>query len=226
MRPIQSVNSDSLVKRRMYKHDFGDVKHRDRYGLGRTECSDDFIDGGGFALLEAGFVRYKNSVNIIMKVFADITIGTLLFYAIGFGLMYGSDVGGFAGVTGFFLNGDLSHLDVPVSLETFWLFQAAFTIAVISIVSGAVAERINFRAYLLYIILMTAIIYPIGGHWAWGGGWLSQLGMQDFAGSAVIHALGGFSALAAAIIIGPRKGKYTPLGVSAVHSRAICHWHL
>lgn len=145
---------------------------------------------GGFALLEAGFVRYKNSVNIIMKVFADITIGTLLFYAIGFGLMYGSDVSGFAGVTGFFLNGDLSHLDVPVSLETFWLFQAAFTIAVISIVSGAVAERINFRAYLLYIILMTAIIYPIGGHWAWGGGWLSQLGMQDFAGSAVIHALG------------------------------------
>ncbi|CAM3264825.1 ammonium transporter [Paenibacillus sp. FSL F4-0087] len=171
---------------------------------------------GGFALLEAGFVRYKNSVNIIMKVFADITIGTLLFYAIGFGLMYGSDAGGFVGITGFFLNGDLSHLDVPVSLETFWLFQAAFTIAVISIVSGAVAERINFRAYLLYIILMTAIIYPIGGHWAWGGGWLSKLGMQDFAGSAVIHALGGFSALAAAIIIGPRKGKYTPHGVSAI----------
>ncbi|WP_416298241.1 ammonium transporter [Paenibacillus illinoisensis] len=171
---------------------------------------------GGFALLEAGFVRYKNSVNIIMKVFADITIGTLLFYAIGFGLMYGSDAGGFVGVTGFFLNGDLSHIDVPVSLETFWLFQAAFTIAVISIVSGAVAERINFRAYLLYIILMTAIIYPVGGHWAWGGGWLSELGMQDFAGSAVIHALGGFSALAAAIIIGPRKGKYTPHGVSAI----------
>ncbi|MCZ4136228.1 ammonium transporter, partial [Escherichia coli] len=109
---------------------------------------------GGFALLEAGFVRYKNSVNIIMKVFADITIGTLLFYAIGFGLMYGSDAGGIVGITGFFLNGDLSHLEVPVSLETFWLFQAAFTIAVISIVSGAVAERINFRAYLLYIILM------------------------------------------------------------------------
>ncbi|MEW4429824.1 ammonium transporter [Paenibacillus pabuli] len=171
---------------------------------------------GGFALLEAGFVRYKNSVNIIMKVFADITIGTLLFYAVGFGLMYGSDAGGFVGVTGFFLNGDLSHIDVPVSLETFWLFQAAFTIAVISIVSGAVAERINFRAYLLYIIFMTAIIYPVGGHWAWGGGWLSELGMQDFAGSAVIHALGGFSALAAAIIIGPRKGKYTPHGVSAI----------
>ena len=98
----------------------------------------------------------------------------------------------------------------------FGLFQGAFVIAVISIVSGAVAERINFRAYLLYVIAMTAIIYPIAGHWVWGGGWLSELGMQDFAGSAVIHALGGFSALAAAILVGPRKGKFTAEGLSSV----------
>ncbi len=171
---------------------------------------------GGFALLEAGFVRSKNSVNIIMKVFADITIGTLVFFLIGFGLMYGKDLLGFIGTSGFLMKGDLSHLDLSISVDTFWLFQGAFVIAVISIVSGAVAERINFRAYLLYIIAMTAIIYPIAGHWVWGGGWLSELGFQDFAGSAVIHALGGFSALAAAILIGPRKGKFTAEGLSSV----------
>ncbi|MBN8251365.1 ammonium transporter [Priestia flexa] len=171
---------------------------------------------GGFALLEAGFVRYKNNVNIIMKVFADITIGTLCFYIIGFGLMYGDDLGGIVGTNGFALTGNLSHLDIPIGLETFWLFQCAFVIAVISIVSGAVAERINFRAYLLYAVLMTAVIYPIAGHWIWGGGWIASLGVQDFAGSAVIHALGGFSALAAAIAIGPRTGKFTANGVSSI----------
>jgi Amt family ammonium transporter len=171
---------------------------------------------GGFALLEAGFVRAKNSVNIIMKVFADITIGTLCYFILGFGLMYGSDRLGLFGTSGFFLNGDLSHIDLTISLDTYWLFQCAFVIAVISIVSGAVAERINFRAYLLFAVLMTSVIYPIAGHWVWGGGWLSDLGMEDFAGSAVIHALGGFAALAAAILIGPRKGKFSSLGTSSI----------
>lgn len=171
---------------------------------------------GGFALLEAGFVRYKNNVNIIMKVFVDITIGTLCFYLIGFGLMYGHDFSGIIGTSGFMLDGDLSHLKLSISPDTFWLFQAAFVIAVISIVSGAVAERINFRAYILYAILMTAIIYPIAGHWVWGGGWLGRLGMEDFAGSAVIHALGGCSALAAALFIGPRKGKFAARGASTI----------
>ncbi len=171
---------------------------------------------GGFALLEAGFVRSKNSVNIIMKVFADITIGTLVFFLIGFGFMYGTDFLGIMGTSGFLLTGDLSHLDLTISIDAFWLFQGAFVIAVISIVSGAVAERINFRAYLLFVIIMTAFIYPIAGHWVWGGGWLSKLGMQDFAGSAVIHALGGFAALAAAILVGPRKGKFTAEGFSSV----------
>ncbi|WP_391560309.1 ammonium transporter [Robertmurraya sp.] len=171
---------------------------------------------GGFALLEAGFVRHKNNVNIIMKVFVDITIGALCFYLVGFAFMYGSDAWGMIGTSGFALLGDLSHIELSISLDTFWLFQAAFVIAVISIVSGAVAERINFRAYILYAMIMTAVIYPIAGHWVWGGGWISELGMLDFAGSAVIHALGGFSALAAAMFIGPRKGKFTPLGTSTI----------
>ncbi|KIL41883.1 ammonium transporter [Gordoniibacillus kamchatkensis] len=164
---------------------------------------------GGFALLEAGFVRQKNAVSIIMKVFVDIAFGALMFYTVGFGLMYGKDSGGVIGTSGFLLGGDLSHIKLSISHETYWLFQCAFVIAVISIVSGAVAERINFRAYILYTILMTAFIYPIAGHWVWSvGGWLAGFGMIDFAGSAVIHALGGFSALAAAMLIGPRIGKY------------------
>ncbi|WP_219835944.1 ammonium transporter [Paenibacillus sp. R14(2021)] len=172
---------------------------------------------GGFALLEAGFVRQKNAVSIIMKVFVDIAFGALIFYFIGFGFMYGKDAGGLIGTTGFLLNGDLSHIKLNISHETYWLFQCAFVIAVISIVSGAVAERIHFKAYILYAIAMTGIIYPIAGHWVWGvDGWLGKLGMIDFAGSAVIHALGGFAALAAAIFIGPRIGKFTADGKSNI----------
>lgn len=168
---------------------------------------------GGFALLEAGFVRQKNAVSIIMKVFVDIAFGALIFYFIGFALMYGKDAGGIIGTSGFFMGGDLTHIHLNISHETYWLFQCAFVIAVISIVSGAVAERINFRAYILYTIAMTGLIYPIAGHWVWAvGGWLGKLGMVDFAGSAVIHALGGFSALAAAVIIGPRIGKFSANG--------------
>jgi ammonium transporter, Amt family len=171
---------------------------------------------GGFALLEAGFVRLKNSVSIIMKVFVDITFGALCFYFVGFALMFGHDFGGIIGVTGFLLSGDLSHLTYPISTDTFFLFQCAFVIAVISIVSGAVAERIQFRAYILYTILMTALIYPISGHWIWGGGWLGNLGFQDFSGSAAIHALGGFGALAAAKLIGPRLNKYPENDVAPI----------
>ncbi|MCD1260967.1 ammonium transporter [Paenibacillus athensensis] len=172
---------------------------------------------GGFALLEAGFVRQKNAVSIIMKVFVDIAFGALIFYFVGFGLMYGKDAGGFIGTSGFFMGGDLTHIKLSISHETYWLFQCAFVIAVISIVSGAVAERINFRAYILYTVAMTALIYPIAGHWVWAvGGWLGKLGMVDFAGSAVIHALGGFSALAAAVIIGPRIGKFSPDGTANI----------
>lgn len=168
---------------------------------------------GGFALLEAGFVRQKNAVSIIMKVFVDIAFGALVFYFFGFAIMYGKDVSGLFGTSGFLLSGDLSHIVLNISNETYWLFQCAFVIAVISIVSGAVAERIHFRAYILLTIAMTGLIYPLAGHWVWStGGWLGKLGMIDFAGSAVIHALGGFAALAAAIFVGPRIGKFSPDG--------------
>ncbi|NOU92153.1 ammonium transporter [Paenibacillus sp. LMG 31456] len=168
---------------------------------------------GGFALLEAGFVRQKNAVSIIMKVFVDITFGALVFYFIGFAFMYGKDFAGLIGTSGFMMGGDLTHIKLSISNDTYWLFQCAFVIAVISIVSGAVAERINFRAYILYTIAMTGLIYPVAGHWVWSvGGWLGSLGMIDFAGSAVIHALGGASALAAAIFIGPRIGKFSENG--------------
>ncbi|WP_281885317.1 ammonium transporter [Paenibacillus sp. YYML68] len=172
---------------------------------------------GGFALLEAGFVRQKNAVSIIMKVFVDIAFGALIFFFFGFGLMYGKDFAGMIGTSGFFMQGDLSHIDLTISHDTYWLFQCAFVIAVISIVSGAVAERINFHAYILFTVAMTGFIYPIAGHWVWSvGGWLGGLGMIDFAGSATIHALGGFAALAAAMIIGPRIGKFTDKGVANI----------
>lgn len=172
---------------------------------------------GGFALLEAGFVRQKNAVSIIMKVFVDIAFGALVFYFLGFALMYGKDASGLIGSSGFAMGGDLSHIKLNISTDTYWLFQCAFVIAVISIVSGAVAERINFRAYILYTIVMTGFIYPVAGHWVWAvGGWLGKLGMIDFAGSAVIHALGGFSALAAAMFIGPRIGKYAADGTANI----------
>ena len=168
---------------------------------------------GGFALLEAGFVRQKNAVSIIMKVFVDIAFGALVFFIAGFALMHGKDAGGWIGLSGFFMEGDLSHLTLNIELDTYWLFQCAFVIAAISIVSGAVAERIHFRAYILYTIAMTGLIYPISGHWIWSAnGWLAKLGMLDFAGSAAIHALGGFAALAAAMFLGPRIGKFGPDG--------------
>ncbi|QAY68263.1 ammonium transporter [Paenibacillus protaetiae] len=168
---------------------------------------------GGFALLEAGFVRQKNAVSIIMKVFVDIAFGALVYYAFGFAIMYGSDAGGWIGTNGFMLKGDLSFIHLNISIDTYWLFQSAFAIAVISIVSGAVAERINFRAYILLTIVMTGLIYPLAGHWIWSvNGWIHRMGMIDFAGSAVIHALGGFSALAAAKFIGPRIGKFSKDG--------------
>jgi Amt family ammonium transporter len=172
---------------------------------------------GGFALLEAGFVRQKNAVSIIMKVFVDITFGALVYYFCGFALMFGKDAAGVIGVSGFMMGGDLTHIKLSISHDTYWLFQCAFVIAVISIVSGAVAERINFKAYILYTIIMTGLIYPIAGHWVWNvDGWLGKLGMLDFAGSAVIHALGGFSALAAALFIGPRIGKFAKDGTANI----------
>jgi Amt family ammonium transporter len=176
-----------------------------------------FFMEGGFALLEAGFIRSKNHVSIVMKVLADLMFGVLAYFVVGFGLMFGKDALGLVGTSGFALTGTLSQLAPTIPHAAFWFFQAAFTVAAVSIVSGAVAERMNFKAYLLYVLVMTAIIYPISGHWVWGaGGWLGQLGMEDFAGSAVIHAMAGFSALMAAQMVGARLGKYNPDGSANV----------
>lgn len=176
-----------------------------------------FLMEGGFAFLEAGFIRAKNSMNIVMKVFTDSTVGMLSYWAIGFGIMYGLDKGGLFGTTGFFIEGNLAHIQLRVPIYAYWLFQAAFAMAMASIVSGAVAERMKFRPYIIYTALATGLIYPIAGHWVWGvDGWLYKLGMLDFAGSAVVHAVGGWSALAAVFVLGPRTDKYNEDGTMNV----------
>lgn len=164
---------------------------------------------GGFSLLEAGLVRTKNAVNVTMKIFVDLTIGALAFWAIGFGFMFGDDAGGFIG-TSLFGSPQEIALGIELPPAAYVLFQLGFAVACISIVSGAVAERMNFKAYVLVAAFLTLFLYPISGHWVWNGdGWLAQMGMKDFAGSAVIHLLGGSAALALAWILGPRKGRYT-----------------
>lgn len=168
-----------------------------------------FLMEGGFAALEAGFVRSKNSLNIIMKVIMDCTVGMLGYFAVGFAIMYGLDKAGVIGWSGFFLKGDMEYLGLKIPVYAFWLFQAAFAIAMATIVSGAVAERMKFMPYLVFSLIATAVIYPIAGHWVWGnGGWLNKLGMLDFAGSAVVHSLGGWASLAAVLVLGPRTGKF------------------
>ncbi|MCR2805924.1 ammonium transporter [Paenibacillus soyae] len=164
---------------------------------------------GGFSLLEAGLVRTKNAVNVTMKIFVDLTIGALAFWAVGFGFMFGDDAGGFIG-TSLFGSPEKIQLAIELPPAAYVLFQLGFAIACISIVSGAVAERMNFKAYVLIAAFLTLFLYPVSGHWVWNAdGWLAQLGMKDFAGSAVIHLLGGSAALAIAWILGPRKGRYT-----------------
>lgn len=170
-----------------------------------------FLMEGGFALLEAGFVRSKNTMSIIAKVFIDITFGGLAFYIVGFGIAYGASNGWFAFDTGITEN-DLG-LGLTVSNKLFWFIQLGFAIAAISIVSGAVAERMKVWAYVIYVIIFCAIMYPLAANWVWNpNGWLALRGFNDFAGSAAVHAMGGFAALAAAIVLGPRLGKYDKNG--------------
>jgi Amt family ammonium transporter len=174
-----------------------------------------FFMEGGFAFLEAGFISAKNSINIVMKVFTDCTAGMLSYWAIGFAVMYGLDRAGIIGLSGFFTSGDFLHLKLKIPVYAYWIFQAAFAIAMASIVSGAVAERMKFGPYIFYTVLAAGLIYPIAGHWVWGvDGWLAKLGMIDFAGSSVVHALGGWSALAAVLVLGPRQHKYNSDGTS------------
>jgi len=165
----------------------------------------------GFTLVETGFTRAKNAVNIIMKNFMTVVLGLLIFFFVGNGLMFGKSAGGFIGTDGFMLNitgtGDSKFFAV-------FLFQAVFAATAATIVSGAMAERTKFYSYLVFCAVITAFVYPVVGHWIWGGGWLQQMGFIDFAGSTVVHTVGGFSALAGAILLGPRLGKYNKDGTS------------
>ena len=170
-----------------------------------------FFMQAGFAFVEAGFTRQKNTVNILTKNLIDFALGSLLFWAIGFSLMFGLDHGGFIGSPDlFFLHG----WEGSIPAEAFLMFQTVFAATAATIVSGAMAERTEFKAYFFYSIIISAIIYPISGHWVWGGGWLSQLAtpFHDFAGSTVVHSVGGWMALAGAITLGPRLGKYDKNG--------------
>jgi Amt family ammonium transporter len=165
-----------------------------------------FIMHLGFVTVEAGFTQSKNTVNIIMKNFMTVSIGVLSFYFVGFGLMFGPDLAGLIGTSGFALTGALPEF--PVHTSGFWFFQAIFAATAATIVSGAMAERTKFLAYCLFCLVMTTLIYPVVGHWIWGGGWLSKLGFIDFAGSTVVHSVGGWAALIGARMVGPRIGKY------------------
>jgi len=171
---------------------------------------------GGFSLLEAGLVRTKNAVNVTMKIFVDLTVGTLAFWVIGFGIIFGTDAFGMIG-TSLFANPDKIKLSIDLPGTAFVLFQMGFAVACVSIISGAVAERMNFKAYILTVALVCILVYPLSAHWIWNSdGWLAKLGMKDFAGSAAIHAVGGFVALAMAKVLGPRNGRFNSDGSANV----------
>ncbi|MGI5909369.1 MAG: ammonium transporter [Sphaerochaetaceae bacterium] len=168
-----------------------------------------FFMQAGFAMVETGFTRAKNAGNIIMKNLMDFSLGTPVFWFIGFGLMFGTTAAGeslpFIGVPDLFVRGDYSS---SFPTYAFLIFQTVFCATAATIVSGAMAERTKFISYCIYSMVISAFIYPISGHWIWGGGWLSQLGFHDFAGSTAVHMVGGIAALVGAKLLGPRIGKY------------------
>ena len=167
-----------------------------------------FFMQAGFAMCEAGFTRAKNTGNILMKNLMDFCIGTPVFWLLGFGLMFGS-AGALVGGFDPFVRGDYSAiLPEGVPFFAFFIFQTVFCATAATIVSGAMAERTKFISYCIYSLLISAVVYPISGHWIWGGGWLSQLGFHDFAGSTAVHMVGGVASLIGAKILGPRIGKY------------------
>lgn len=184
-----------------------------------------FFMNAGFAMLEAGLCRAKNAVNILAKNFIVFAVATLAFWAVGFGLMFG-DGNAFMGLTGWALMGAdnspatgeaysgvfsaLNWTGVPLTAKFF--FQLVFAATAATIVSGVVAERIKFISFIAFSFFLVAVVYPIGGHWAWGGGWMAAMGFVDFAGSTVVHSAGGWAALAGVLLLGPRLGKYLPNG--------------
>ena len=177
----------------------------------------------GFALCEAGFTRSKNTANILFKNFVDFILGSLLFWFVGFGLMFGNNGEGFVGTPNL---GNLSFFDNGLPVEGFLIFQTVFCATAATIVSGAMAERTKFSMYVIYSFFISLLIYPISGHWTWGGGWLCNgeetsfmmttfgATFHDFAGSAIVHSVGGVLAFVGAICLGPRYGKYDKNGKS------------
>lgn len=173
-----------------------------------------FFMQAGFTLVETGFTRSKNTINIIMKNLMDLCIGSIGFWLIGYALMYGDDISGIIGNPTLFFNdaGEMHNL----------FFQTVFCATAATIVSGAIAERTKFSTYLIFSLVMTVLIYPVSGHWVWqGDGWLTDLGFIDFAGSSVVHSVGGWAALVAAALVGPRIGKYTNGKSNAIPGHSI-----
>ena len=168
----------------------------------------------GFAMVETGFTRSKNAGNIIMKNLMDFALGSLIYWIVGFGIMFGKDAAGIIGIPGFFTDGTAENAATSVNNYAFLFFQTVFCATAATIVSGAMAERTKFISYCIYSAVISAVIYPIAGHWIWGGGWLAQLGFHDFAGSTAVHSIGGWCALVGATILGPRIGKYSKDGKS------------
>ncbi len=184
-----------------------------------------FFMQAGFAMVESGFTRAKNAVNIMMKNLMDFSIGSIVFFFFGFALMFGAPIyaggegTGILGGDGFALMGYMFLEDGSPNYWTFtfWIFQTVFAATAATIVSGAMAERTMFKGYLIYTVFITGLVYPVFGSWAWGSlfsgdGWLEGMGFIDFAGSTVVHSVGGWAALAGAIVLGPRVGKYGPDG--------------
>lgn len=169
-----------------------------------------FFMQAGFTLVESGFTRAKNAGNIIMKNLIDFCFGSLLYWIVGFGIMFGTQSAFFGGIH--FFAGNSFTFDLPTPV--FLFFQTVFCATAATIVSGAMAERTEFKAYCVYSAVISAVIYPISGHWIWGGGFLSEMGFHDFAGSTAVHMVGGVAALVGAAILGPRIGKYDKDGKS------------
>jgi len=175
----------------------------------------------GFALVEAGFSRTKNTTNILFKNLMDFCMGTIAFWLIGYGIMYGTGNGFFGELE---LFSKVNHaLEIGIPNSAFFIFQLVFAATAATIVSGAMAERTKFKAYLIYSIVISAVIYPVSGHWVWGGGWLSAMAtpFHDFAGSTVVHSMGGWLAFIGAAMLGPRIGKYKKGKVNAIPGHSL-----
>jgi ammonium transporter, Amt family len=168
-----------------------------------------FFMQAGFAMVETGFTRAKNAGNIIMKNLMDFALGSVAFWLIGFSLMQGESFMGIIGKPDFLVRGDYSST-IPSS--AFFIFQTVFCATAATIVSGAMAERTKFKTYLFYSFILSLFIYPVSGHWIWGGGWLAEMGFHDFAGSTAVHMVGGVAAVIGAAMLGPRIGKYDDHG--------------